>query len=482
MPVRIFTDPLDMINAHLPTLPSKRVLTSYANWWEQKGRGISEAVDRAGTPPLRLFDRFGTRVDEILYAPEYWEMLSEGYRAGVVWRGLEEESLLTPYLLGYIASFYDPGLYCPYVVSLSTAVPIAKYGAPRLAQQFLPPLLQKDGSNWQGATWMTEAGGGSDLGATVETIAHECGDYWELTGDKYFCSNVGAEVAVVAARPDKGPAGIRGLELYVVPRTREDGKMNYAVRRLKDKLGTRSVPTGEVELHGSQGFLLGRRGMGVYLILETLNLSRVGNSMGSVALAQHALAEAWQFAQGRVAFGKPVAEHPLMARQLEERQRKLDAAFALAWEAVTLLQSVWRDAAPYSERYHLFRLVAHLAKYWTAEIAVQYSKWAMEVHGGAGILMDLPVERLLREAMILPIWEGTPHRQILDGMEVMERKNAHSLLFNHLAQRGVPADVLKPMQTEVETWLALPQPEREAGAEEPFRHLAEGVAQALAAL
>ncbi len=93
--------------------------------------------------------------------------------------------------------------------------------------------------------------------------------------------------------------------------------------------------------------------------------------------------------------------------------------------------------------------------------------------------MDLPVERLLREAMILPIWEGTPHRQILDGMEVMERKHAHHLLFNHLEQRGVPADVLKPMQAEVDTWLALPQPEREASAEEPFRHLAEGVAEAL---
>ncbi|MGE5137839.1 MAG: acyl-CoA dehydrogenase family protein [Rudaea sp.] len=474
--------PLDLLERRLPYLPHRPVLDDYQAWWDCEGRAISEAVDRAGTPALRLFDRFGKRVDEVLYPPDYWRMLREGYRAGVVWRSLKEQSLITPYLLGYITSFYDPGLYCPYVVTLSTAVPLAKYGAPEIVQEFLPPLLQEDGRGWQGATWMTESGGGSDLGAAVETLARDCGDHWELTGDKYFCSNVGAEAAVVAARPERGPTGIRGLELFLTPRTREGGRLNYSVRRLKDKLGTRSVPTGEVELRDSHAFLLGKRGQGTYLILETLNLSRVANSMGSVALAQRALAEAWAFACGRVAFGKPVAEHPLLARQFEERWRTLNAALALAWEAVTLLESVWQEMPPYSDRYHLFRLVAHLAKFWTAELAVQYSEWALEVHGGAGIVMDLPVERLLRESIILPIWEGTPQRQILDGLEVMERKRAHQLLWEHLQARGVEPGDLKPIQTEVDRWLAIPHPEREAVAEPIFRRLAESTGNLLAQL
>jgi alkylation response protein AidB-like acyl-CoA dehydrogenase len=475
----IFTRPLDMLRARLPDVTDAQTLEAYQTFWIERGIPISEAVDRQGTPTLRMFDRFGQRVDEILYPPDYWTMLREGYRAGVVWHALED-SLVAAYLLGYITCFYDPGLYCPYVVSLSTAVPLAKYGSEELRARFLPPLLRHGNTVWQGATWMTEAKGGSDLGMAVETRARDCGTHWELTGDKYFSSNVGAELAVVAARPEDAPNGVRGLELFLVPRLREDGTLNYLIRRLKNKIGTRSVPTGEVELHASEAYLLGRRGTGVYLILDTLNFSRVANSIGSVALAQRALAEAWNFAQGRVAFGKPIAQHPLLRRQFEERAQQLDAAFALAWESVALLNNVWRETPPYSAHYHLFRLVAHLAKYWTAELAVQFAKWAMEVHGAAGIISEYPVERLLREAMILPIWEGTPHRQMLDGMEVMERKQAHRLLFDYLVERGASAEGLRDLQTDVETWLALPNDEREAEAEGIFQTLAARVAQELA--
>ncbi len=482
MNAEIFTRPVDFLKHHLPTapsVPSDPAFQSYQTWWEECGAAISENVDRQGTPTLRMFNRFGKRVDEILYPPEYWTMLRQGYRAGAVWRALEG-SLLDAYLLGYVTAFYDPGLYCPYVVSLSTAVPLSKYGSAELRERFLPHMLRHDDSVWQGATWMTEAKGGSDLGMAVETSARDCGRHWELTGDKYFSSNAGAELAVVAARPENAPSGVRGLELFLVPRFRNDGSLNYFIRRLKNKIGTRSVPTGEVELRASEGYLLGQRGMGIYLILETLNLSRIANSFGSVALAQRALIEAWQFAQGRVAFGKAIAQHPLLARQFEERAQLLEEAFALAWEAVQLLSNVWRETPPYSPQYHLFRLVAHLAKYWTAEIAVQFAKWAMEVHGGVGTLAEYPVERLLREAMILPIWEGTPHRQILDGMEVMERKQAHRLLVDYLVERGASAHSLRDLQAEVEEWLARPNDEREAGAEPVFRHLAERAARALA--
>src|SRR3990172_7788281 len=359
-------------------------------------------------------------------------MLKTGYRAGVVWRAIEERSLVPSYLLGYITAFYDPGLYCPYIVSLATAFAIDKYGESSIKDRFLSQLVRKDDDVWQGATWMTEAKGGSDLGAAVETSARRAGDRWLLTGDKYFASNVGAELAVVAARPEGAPSGVRGLALFLVPRRRDDGELNYFVRRLKDKIATRSVPTGEVELRDSEAYLLGKPEWGIYLILEVLNLSRVANAVGSVALAQRAMCEALSFAERRVAFGKSIIEHPLLARQFEERMSELKASFALAWEGVKLLEEVWRETPPYSERYHLARLVAHLAKYWTAETAVQTAKWAMEVHAGMGVLAEYGVERWLREAMILAIWEGTSHRQILDGLEVMERKGAHRPLLRHL--------------------------------------------------
>lgn len=452
-------------------IPHEEDLRAYETWWESEGRSISDAVDRAGTPWLRMFDAQGTRVEEILYAPEYWRMLRKGYQAGMIWRAFEEKSLQSAYALLYITSFNDPGLACPYTVSLSTAVPLSKYGDAALVERFLPPLLRHDETVWQGATWMTEIKGGSDLGAAVETVARPAENHWTLTGDKYFSSNAGAELAVVAARPEGAARDVRGLALFLVPRRRESGELNYFIRRLKDKIATRSVPTGEVELRSSEAYLLGRAEWGMYLILEVLNVSRVANSIGSVALAQRALADAWFFAGHRVAFGKPIREHPLLRRQFEERLRGLRAAAALAWEAVTLLDEVWQERTPYSDRYQLFRLVAHLAKYWTAEFAAATAKWAMEIHGGLGVLAEYRVERWLREAMILAIWEGTSHRQILDGLEVMQRKNAHRLLFERLAPCA-PREELAGMESRVEEHLALPAAEKEAAAEPLFRDLA----------
>jgi acyl-CoA dehydrogenase len=471
--------PLNFLQNRLPDIQHLDVLGVEQQWWQTEGIAVSDAIDRAGTPSLRMFDRCGGRVDEILYAREYQTILKKGYRSGVVWRAFEEKSLIPTYLLIYTISFHDPGVCCPYTVSLGTAVPLAKYGSAELQARFLPQLLRKDDSVWQGATWMTEIGGGSDLGTGVKTVARPAADRWSLTGDKYFASNAAAEVAVVAARPEGAASGVRGLGLFLVPRYRKDGRLNYFIRRLKDKIATRSVPTGEVELRESEGYLLGSADSGIYQILEVLNLSRVANSVVSVALAQRAISDALSYAECRSAFGKRILDHPLLRHQFEVRLDGLRSAFALAWESVRLLNEVWMERPPYSERYQLFRLVAHLAKYWTAEFTVDTAKWAMEVHGGLGVLAEYGVERWLREAMILSIWEGTSHRHILDGLEVIERKQAHKMLFQELA-RIVPGKELQEMESEVQSLLKLPAFKKEAQAEVLFRRLASFTADKLA--
>src|SRR5712692_3469512 len=456
--------PLSFLLSNLQDLLHHDLLAAEEAWWKSDGIAISHAIDRAGTPWLRMFDRLGKRVDEILYPREYQTILRRGYRSGVVWRALEEKSLISSYLLTYNISFHDPGICCPYTVSLGTAVPLAKYGSAELQARFLPQLLRKDVSVWQGATWMTEIKGGSDLGAAVETIARPAGDGWLLTGEKYFTSNVGAELAVVAARPEGAAAGVRGLALFLVPRYRKDGELNYFIRRLKDKIATRSVPTGEVELQDSEGYLLGVGESGIYLFLEVLNLSRVANSVVSVALAQRAMADALSYAEHRAAFSKRILDHPLLRHQFENRLNALRSAFALAWDSVQLLNDVWMERPPYSDRYHLFRLVVYFNNSSTTEFAVDTAKWAMEVHGGLGVLAEHGTERWLREAMILAIWEGTSHRQILDGLEVMERKGAHKMLFQRLAEIA-PSKELQNMESEVEQHLKLAHEEREALAE-----------------
>lgn len=453
-------------------------LQEYEAWWKREGQSISDAVDRARTPWLQAFNMAGERVDEILYVPEYWRMLKQGYKAGVVWRAFQDESLLPSYLLIYLTSFHDCGLSCPYTVSLSTAIPIRKFGDIRIRERFLPNLLREDDEVWQGATWMTEIKGGSDLGANVETLAVRDGNAWRLTGDKYFASNAGAELAVVAARPKGALPGVRGLALFLLPRRRLDGALNYTIRRLKDKIATRSVPTGEIELRESEAYLLGSADEGIYLILEVLNVSRVANSLGSVGVAQRALADALKFAESRIAFGRPIIEHPLLRNQIEERIRDLRAAFALAWEAGRLLDEVWQQRRPYSDRYHLFRLLAHLAKYWTAEFAVQTAKWSIEVHGGLGVLEEFHVERWLREAMILAIWEGTAHRQLLDALEVIERKRAHQLLSEYL-QSGDREPELREITEAIDAHLGSPPSERERRWEPLGTRLAQATAGVL---
>lgn len=472
---------LDSPSAFLRSMgvePPADVSEAYETYWQQEGLAVSASVDRAGTPWVRQFDRLGKRIDEILFPPDYWSMLREGYKAGAVWRAIDE-SMPAAYAVGYLTSFYDVGLYCPYTVSLGTAAAVAKYAAPEVRKRFLPLLLKRDETVWQGATWMTEVRGGSDLGATVETVARETSSGWRLTGDKYFCSNAGAELAVVAARPEGAPEGVRGLALFLVPRFREDGSLNYHLRRLKDKIATRSVPTGEIELHDSEAYFLGEPGHGIYHILEVLNLSRVANSIGCAALMQRAIADAYAFASERDIFGKKLIEQPLMRRQFEQQIDALHGAFALAWESVLLAQEVWKEPAPrYSERFLLFRIIVHLAKYWTAELAVQAAKWAMEVNGGMGTLAEYGVERHLREAMITDIWEGPPHRQILDGLEALERKGAHRLLFEHLEAYGAPA-TLRAAQQALEAHLSLPTEEKEARAESVFKALANLAAESL---
>ena len=467
----ILKSPLNFLQHQLGDIAHEQTLRVYEVSWEEEGKAISTSVDRNGTPWLRMFDPLGKRIDEILLPQEYWKLVKNGYKTGAVWRVFEENSLLTSYLQGYITSFYDPGLYCPHTVSLATAVSIEKYGSESLKQCFLSQLLKKDNTVFQGATWMTEIKGGSDLGSNTETVASQNGENWLLSGDKYFCSNVQAEMALVAARIDGSQKNIRGLALFLVPKVRQNGNLNVHIRRLKNKIATRSVATGEIELRDSEAYLLGRPETGIYLIMEVLNISRVANSMASMALAQRALYDAWCFARQRHAFSKPIIEHGLLQQQFKDRFEQLRGGLTLSWDAAKMLDEVWRETPPYSERYHLFRLLAHLSKYWSAEFAVQTAKWAIEVYGGIGVLKEFGVERWLREAMILQIWEGTPHRQILDGIEVMKHKGAHLLLFDYLQDRA-SKEALETMRVRVECHLLLAKEEKEARSEVLFKDLA----------
>lgn len=417
----LLSGPVAFLAEEMGITPSERLL-AYQAWWETEGWPLALAIDREGTPHLRQFSAQGERIDEILYPPSYAYLLGAGYSAGILAEVAERHDLRLSYTLGFITSYYDPGLYCPYTVTLSTWAPLYKYFFGQRREEFLGLLSRREAPFGQGATWMTEIGGGSDLGAHVHTTARRATEeLWLLEGEKYFASNVGADLAVVAARPEGSPPGLKGIALFAVPKERLSGGRNYLIRRLKDKIGTRSVPTGEVELHQSEAYLVGEAQYGIYYILEVLNFSRVSNAVGVVAHGLHALAQAYRFAQQRRVFGKFLVEQPLFRAELERHYARLRWAGALAWLSEQWLETVWLEKPPYSQRYAVFRLLTHLAKFWTALVALEAAQWNVEVWGGLGILGEFPAERFVRELMVTNIWEGTRHRHLLDGWEVLQR-------------------------------------------------------------
>ncbi|MFQ5864228.1 MAG: acyl-CoA dehydrogenase family protein [bacterium] len=394
---------------------------------------ISDHIDRISKPHFQMWDIDGSRMDWVQLNPAHKNLLEKLLDFGIVHAVYSEGAPWQfHYAQGYLVA--DPGLYCTLTVTNQTAYALFKYGSPEIKQRFLAHYLDADSSKaWYGATFYTETHGGSDLGANRATAKRD-GGRWQLTSqDKYFASNAGiADGALVTARPEGRPAGAKGIALFFVPAYKEDGSPNYFIRRLKDKLGTRAVPTGEVELASSEAYLIGTVEHGIYHALEVLTLARLANSIAAVGIARKSYLEALYYCQKRQAFGKKLIEHPLVQKDLLEMEVELEANLLLALKAIQKFNVHWNETPPYSSDYHYARLLAHLAKNMTAEMSAWVTRQAMELHGGLGFLDEFPVARWHREALITSIWEGTSNIQALDMLEVMAKKGAHKQLFSEI--------------------------------------------------
>ena len=376
-------------------------------------------IDRGARPTLVPHDLGGQEVDPVRLASGHRSLLARLYAYGVVTGPFcGEHDLAFSFLLMHEVA--DVGLLCSATVTLATLFALEKYGTPELKARF-GATLKADGALAQGATWATEAQGGSDLGANRTSARRVSDGQWTLRGEKYFCSNVGARFALVTGRPEGGAEGARGIRLFFAPARRDDGRPNWTVVRLKEKLGTVTVPTGEVVLDRAEAYLLGGDDEGVMPVMEMLNLSRVANAVGSAALAQRASEVARFHAERREAFGRRLEHHPLLAADLAELAVEADAASLLAFDAVYRFDRQGSERPPYSAEYHALRLATHAAKLMTAEQAVGATRLAMEVVGGPGYLEEFPVAKLVRDALVTPIWEGGANVQSLDAREVLGR-------------------------------------------------------------
>lgn len=400
-------------------------------------------TDREGQPRLEKYDEYGDDISEIWVNEGYKKTVEETYRTGIVGYVHKEipelghkGNYLYSFAQGYLLSQAEPGFHCPVTLTQATAYLLDHYANEEVKELFLPHVCATgDVELFEGATFLTERQGGSDVGANIVQAVAD-GDQYRLYGEKYFASNVGmCGVAMVLARMEGAGEGSRGLSLFAVPWRRQDGSLNgIQIRRLKDKLGVRAVPSGEVEFDGALAYVVGDPTKGFYYMMEALNLSRICNAIASLGIMRRALNEAVMYADRRNAFGKKLTEFPMVQETLSTMTAKLEVELATTFDMVKAYDKVTSGKVADKEVV-LNRLKIALLKKETAEQAIHFSHEAIEMHGGNGYIEDFVTPRLLRDAQVLTVWEGTANILGMELVRLVNKYNAHTLFSREMKER-----------------------------------------------
>jgi acyl-CoA dehydrogenase len=450
-----------------------------------------QAADRPNEPRLVQWDAWGRRVDRIELTPLWREAARLAVHHGLVAAAYERRhgahSRVHQHAMVYLLEPSMDVYACPLAMTDGAARTLLDLGNAALVERAIPRLTSRDPARaWTSGQWMTERIGGSDVSET-ETVARRDGEGWRLFGTKWFTSATTAEMALALARPEGNPPGSKGTALFYLETRNADGTWNgILVNRLKDKLGTRKLPTAELALEGARATPVAGLDGGVRNITTMLNVTRTWNSVAAVAGMQRALDLARDYARRRAAFGAVLAEKPLHLDTLAGIEAEREGAFLLAFRVVGLTGRQESGEASAEER-ALLRAVTPLAKLTTGKQAVAVASEALECFGGAGYVEDTGLPRLLRDAQVLPLWEGTTNVLALDLQRALRGEGAAEALADEveraLRAAGDPAlrPVVEAARAAVERAAAFlggaGAPAREAGA----RHAALTLGRALEA-
>ena len=396
---------------------------------------LARAADRH-PPVLNARDRFGRDEDWIDYHSSYREMEkiafgdfqfhAMSHRAGTL--GMDRPlPAVAKYALQYLFVQAEFGLMCPISVTDTSIHLIRKFASAELRDYLLPKMLSGDVATlWKGTQFMTERSGGSDVGA-IETTARCEDGVWRLYGDKWFCSHADADVALLLARPEGAASGTRGLALFAMPRRLKDGRRNaYRIVRLKDKLGTRSMASGEIVLEGAVAYLVGEADRGLKQMMEQVNLSRLSHGVRAAAMMRRGVNEAMVCARGRVAFGKAIIEYPLLRRQLLKITVPTEQALSMFLFAADAMD---RANAGSKHAESVLRILTPLLKFRACRDNIPVATGSMEVRGGNGYIEEWVNARLVRDAQIGVLWEGTSNINALDIVtRAVGKSRAHRTL------------------------------------------------------
>jgi alkylation response protein AidB-like acyl-CoA dehydrogenase len=407
----------------------------------------------AHPPRLIRYDPWGARVDRIETSPGWQELRAAAASHAVVALPYLPDARATWGAAARVVQHALLHLYGPESATFSCPVAMADGAAALLSSPdvdadvraaWLPRLVSTDPDTAiTSGQWMTESQGGSDL-ARSATTARSAGDgSWRLTGEKWFCSAADSAMAVALARPDGAGTGSRVLAPYLVPRFAADSPLapggadpgspapGVRLHRLKDKLGTRALPTAEIGLHDAYARPLGDPDQpGLTRMMTLVVITRLHNAAAAAAGMRRGLAYATAFARSRQVAGGRLATSPLHRATLGVLAVDAAGAFVLAGHAFALLGRVEVGDDPLAAAE--LRIVAPLAKLATGKLAVAAASEYVECFGGAGYVEDTGVPRLLRDAQVLPIWEGTTNVLSLDVIRAVVRDDAAGPLLDRL--------------------------------------------------
>jgi putative acyl-CoA dehydrogenase len=451
-------------------------------------------------PRLVRYDPWGRRIDDIVVSDAWRELDRISAVEGLVAIAYERANgalsrvhqMAKLYLFHPSSSTYS----CPLAMGDGAARFLEVFGDERTRAAFEHLTSRDPARFWTSGQWMTERTGGSDVSGT-STIASRGdskpaagdGDCYRLFGTKWFTSATTSQMAIALARIDGAPAGGRGLSAFLIELRDADGALcGIRVNRLKDKLGTRALPTAELTLDGAPALLVGGAGDGVRKIASMFNVTRVYNAVAAVAGMRRAVALAQDYAARRVAFGKPLVDQPLHRETLLQLDTVTRACFLLAFQAVELLGK--EECGTATEReLGVLRVLTPVAKLYTAKHAVRMASEAVEAFGGAGYIEDTGIPQLLRDAQVLPIWEGTTNVLSLDVLRAIERTDAWTAWRTDIAERLDDIDAptfssaVEQIRSRIDALARLLETARNAGTlEATARRVAFGIAHATAAV
>jgi alkylation response protein AidB-like acyl-CoA dehydrogenase len=428
---------------------------------------IVEEIEELGhlaesNPPEHIpYDAWGNRVDDVQVHPAWYELQDIAAEEGLIALGhdrkrqygrLHQFSKL--YLFHPSSAFFT----CPLAMTDGAATLIEHHNCDELKHAFDHITSTDPLEFWTSGQWMTERSGGSDVGAS-ETLAKNENGVWKLYGTKWFTSATTGEMAMTLARivDDEGKIteGSRGLSLFYLELRDDQGNLqNIKVNRLKNKLGTKALPTAELELTGTPAILLGEEGKGVKNISSLFNITRIYNACTTVGAFRRLLSLAHDYADKRVAFARPLAQLPLHARLLQELEEEFSGCFLLTFFTIHLLGRSEFCKDQYSEG--LLRLLTPVAKLYTAKVNINATTELIESFGGAGYIEDTGLPRWLRDAQVFPIWEGTTNVLALDTLRAIQREEAFQYFQQQLDQwsQGLSESSSKTFQETLD-WLGL---------------------------